>query len=576
MYHDEKTILNKKRRIKVKKIMVVLLILLMHGQVYASTGQDFFVSLEEERTALYLYPVIESNTFGNKVLVDNNVEIEKVIGDGAAVWIEVADFNSDGQSDIILMRSFDEASIYYQNAEMEFSKTTITLDNTLAPKGGYKPVAGDFNNDGQQDFAYIAFNNSGSADESIVIVLNQGGGNFTFQKYEKPGYSTRYSIDSGDFNGDGNLDLLGQGYESGQVYLHAGNGDGSFKTPIVVFDNPSPIMLAAAKPVVADFNDDGKLDFIVGGDDDGDPGQAYLFLGDGDGNFTDAGEVYDSKPFVESGSDDWSHYSNNAYDFDGDGDTDVLLLLNTWSGNAPGSDGDLLFMENQGGGVFDGPTAMDGITDLVAFVGPGSSQGTYQTVKVLIGDKDSFHPGDKFDIPTQSQLVREIIASRAPEDKDVPLDVGGGNRPVGLTFYFGIPQNAQLVGAQVEFKFQGTNNLVRTDGILYESPGYPVITLRDLYGSYDDIPSINTPATKIIDLSHVPVRTSGDHDFYGDPDEYRNLLPELLDGQFDMVFLDDMTIDYAELTLIYAFSEEIFSKEVPVKTTGKIKTYNWQ
>lgn len=177
---------------------------------------------------------------------------------------------------------------------------------------------------------------------------------------------------------------------------------------------------------------------------------------------------------------------------------------------------------------------------------------TYQTVKVLIGDKDDFHPGDTLDIPTQSQLVHELIASRTPEDKDVPLDVGGVNRPVGLTFYSGIPQNAQLVDAQVEFSFKGSE-LLGTDEILYEAPSCPSIRLLDILG-YS--PNTETIYTANIDLSNVPVRTCNGNF------ENRNLLPDLSDGQFDMMFVDDMTIDYAELILTYAFPEEQSGKIV--------------
>jgi hypothetical protein len=188
----------------------------------------------------------------------------------------------------------------------------------------------------------------------------------------------------------------------------------------------------------------------------------------------------------------------------------------------------------------------------------------------LIGDKDEFQSGDQVDIPTQSQLVRDIIASRAPEDNDVPLDIDGANRPVGLTFYFDIPENAQLLNAQVEFKFKGTSSLVDNDGILYEAPGHPVILLRDLYGSYSAVPSMGVPGTATIDLLNVPVRTDGDHPFNDDDYlEYRNLRPDLLDGQFDMVFLDDMMIDYAELTLTYCNEGEssLESGQITIDTT---------
>ena len=118
------------------------------------------------------------------------------------------------------------------------------------------------------------------------------------------------------------------------------------------------------------------LDVIMGGDDDNDPGQTYLFMGRGDGSFQFMATAYDSKPDVESGNDEWSNFSNNAYDFDDDGDNDVVLLLNEWVDGAPALAGDLIFIKNCFGDdgcpyIFDGPEPVANMTDIVAFVGPG-------------------------------------------------------------------------------------------------------------------------------------------------------------------------------------------------------------
>jgi hypothetical protein len=181
---------------------------------------------------------------------------------------------------------------------------------------------------------------------------------------------------------------------------------------------------------------------------------------------------------------------------------------------------------------------------------------TTRNVKYLLGDKDDFHPGDQVDIPLQSQLVLDLIASRAPEDEDVPMDIGGVNRPVGLSHYFSIPQGAQLFNASVEFRFTGSEH-IHNDGILYETPGFPIINLSDLL---DSEPLDNEVYTVKLDLTNVPVRLTGDPGpggyFTEVPDEYRSLLSGLTDGQFDMVFVDDTTLDYSELTVKYAFPLE--------------------
>jgi photosystem II stability/assembly factor-like uncharacterized protein len=185
---------------------------------------------------------------------------------------------------------------------------------------------------------------------------------------------------------------------------------------------------------------------------------------------------------------------------------------------------------------------------------------TTQDVKYLIGDKDNFHSGDLADTPPQSQVVLDLVASRAPEDNDVALDNGGVNRPVGFTHHFIIPKNAQLISANIEFSFKGSEH-VHNDGIMFEKPKDansvpPVILLKDLLGFE---PEKNVAYTATIDLSNVPVRNEnfpspGGH-FISGPDEYRNLM-ELAGNQLDMVFIDDTEVDYSELTLKFAYSSE--------------------
>ena len=98
-----------------------------------------------------------------------------------------------------------------------------------------------------------------------------------------------------------------------------GKGDGSFEPPSSLFTLPAP----ANGMDFGDFNGDGFADLIAGLDDDGDPGQVWILLGDGSG-LTAPVEVLDVAPGVESGSDDLGYGSLLLHDWNADGQIDVL------------------------------------------------------------------------------------------------------------------------------------------------------------------------------------------------------------------------------------------------------------
>ncbi|HWT87776.1 MAG TPA: FG-GAP-like repeat-containing protein [Candidatus Angelobacter sp.] len=180
--------------------------------------------------------------------------------------------------------------------------TTVTgaIPSTVFPRTdftvGQVPVAlaaQDFNNDSQKDLAVV-----NQQDNSVSILLNQGNGNFS-QPNPAIVLGTNETgpaaIASGVFrlidqttNLTQPADLVIANSTSNTVTVLLGNGDGTFaEAP----GSPFAVGLQPRAVVIADFDNDGSLDFAVADSNDN---TIATFQGHGDGTFT----PFPKSPFV--------------------------------------------------------------------------------------------------------------------------------------------------------------------------------------------------------------------------------------------------------------------------------------
>jgi len=194
----------------------------------------------------------------------------------APIAIVLADFNGDGKTDIATcnIKSHD-VSILLGNGDGTFqaSKTYRAAPDTRTSTVDL--VAGDFNEDGNLDLV-VTLGDSFQNQQNASLLLGKGDGSFQAPQVFYTG-AFADPVVSADFNGDKHLDLFFGGSEGSSVVL--GNGDGTFQPP-VIYSTGAPSRITGV--ALADFNGDGNLDVAVVNSDVASIG---ILLGQGDGTF---------------------------------------------------------------------------------------------------------------------------------------------------------------------------------------------------------------------------------------------------------------------------------------------------
>lgn len=209
-----------------------------------------------------------SDTVGSLVVLLGNGDgtfQSPIITDAGAVLAQagfaVGDVNGDGKPDVVAV---DQAGtglfVYLGNGDGTFKP--LSPDLAIQGSGVF---LGDFTGNKRLD---VVVNANPNENPGFEVALGNGDG--TFQSPISTSGGTALAV--GDFNNDGNLDILAQDG------ILLGNGNGTFQPPI---QNSLFAGLSPTAGAVADLNGDGKLDVVVMGG-----GFIGVFLGNGDGTAT--------------------------------------------------------------------------------------------------------------------------------------------------------------------------------------------------------------------------------------------------------------------------------------------------
>ena len=256
---------------------------------------------------------------------------QNYVSDGVfAQSIETGDWNGDKKPDLVIVNQC-------QNGSNCSGTVTVLLGNgdgtfQVPPSygsGGYDAdslAVGDLNGDGKLDLVVTnlcqSSNCSRGNNGSVSVLLGKGDGTFQpAQAYATGGFGSS-SVAIGDFNGDGNLDVVvanqcgaGNCKGGGSVSVLLGNGNGTLQAA-KTYSSGAYTALSVA---IADFNKDGNLDLVVANQCQAtncENGAVSVLLGNGNGTFQPA------QTYASGG-----YYSNSVVvgDFNGDGNPDLAL-----------------------------------------------------------------------------------------------------------------------------------------------------------------------------------------------------------------------------------------------------------
>jgi hypothetical protein len=243
-------------------------------------------------------------------------------------WVQpygayAGDLNHDGWSDLFVpCERTDDVRVFMNNGAGLYPggfavKKPLGL-NTPSPNEG-----GDFDNDGDIDVVVTSVES-----DQIVVMFGDGTGAFPTTASLPAGATQQRGVGVLDLNGDGWDDIVSACRLASRVSMFLNNGDGTF-APRVDLD----VAVASETSIaVADANNDGILDVFLGNYTS--PCRVVVLLGNGNGG------LVAQTPVATSGQ-PWMLV---AGDFNGDGNVDVC------SANS-GGDGVGIHFGNGTGGI---------------------------------------------------------------------------------------------------------------------------------------------------------------------------------------------------------------------------------
>ncbi len=225
-----------------------------------------------------------------------------------------ADIDHDGDLDIFEVTSGANL-VFRNNADGTFTEDAEKMGLAGKGSGSSDVVFGDFDDDGDLDL-FVTSEKDGN---TLYTNLREGRfRDFTAdaELTENPGSAAAAAA---DYDNDGFLDIFTASSAGGKSILYHNKRDGTFEKVTI---SPELVRgLDASKPLAAeflDFDNDGLSDIATAGEPSADGGRGlYLFHNEGSGKFSDASFLLPEE--VRSGRE------LSVFDYNEDGDLDLVV-----------------------------------------------------------------------------------------------------------------------------------------------------------------------------------------------------------------------------------------------------------
>jgi hypothetical protein len=243
----------------------------------------------------------------------NQIEVDGLNGGTSYGGVGWGDYDADGDVDILVSGNA-VVRVYKNNGNGTFDATQITVSAVGFIEGDVS--WGDYDNDGDLDV--LGIGDTGGP-EDLYIYKNNGNGTFNSTAVDadpEDGGLYRGTVEWGDFDNDGDLDILATGASSlNQLRVYKNNGNGTIDSAQIEVDGNGG-GASYSSGAWGDFENDGDLDILFSGDS----GILRVYKNNGNGSFNPTQiEVDGATGGLGYGRAVWGN-------FDNDGDLDILAI----------------------------------------------------------------------------------------------------------------------------------------------------------------------------------------------------------------------------------------------------------